>query len=308
MKRKLQKVIFGLLGGFLVLWTMPASASHSPYLPKSYHSEPRHAKARVAKSSHPKTLPPCATIHNSVNFPYFSALDIQGPFQVNLTTQKGKQSVDFSGSVDALSHLSARVVNNMLILRWIVKKDELLPANPWITVKINMPTSLTRIVIGRNAELHGNGISSAGLSLITYDHANVDLSGNIRISSILANSDGYININTTSSQHSLFVGGSGPGTIHLGAGYTPLLTARLFNGLNLDAHALHAQKVYVAVQGHALAEVYPIDSLYAFASAAGNIYYYNRPRFLVRSTRDAGNVLYLGRNMQPPTLLPVPLN
>lgn len=283
-----------LLSGFGIIHT--ASASTSPYLPKSYQSTTgtTHAPAHKGLFASRHTAKPTPPVERCSDYPTFSALAVNGTFSVKITALPGKQTVRMIGSPEALARVSATVVGDTLTLKMVPRTDVPAPANPWVSVSVNMPRPLRGLALSGSAEVHGQGLRSPGLWVVAQDQSSLRLSGDITLTQVEDNSCGYVEIGKIHANY-VQVLGAGPGNLRL-SGSTNVLTARLFNQIHLIAMGLSAQKVYVTTQDQALAEVYPIQALYAFAKDASSIYYYHRPPFLVNSVHDAANVLYVGPN------------
>ena len=102
--------------------------------------------------------------------------------------------------------------------------------------------------------------------------------------------NGRINIDWIKTD-SLIIEGSGSGPVYL-AGETDNLVIKLMRKARLHARYLRAQKAHVFTTDNAIAEIFVLDTLGAYAVNNSNIYYYKRPKDITIVTKDTGNVLY----------------
>lgn len=227
--------------------------------------------------------------HIQKPMPYFTGIDVRGNFQVNIRGHQSPPCLSLSGTAYAVNTVSAQVVNGTLQIRQAFSKKQPPPGR--VTLTINLPGDLNRLITGGSTVVTGHNISSHGLSIIAQDQSAIYLDGEMRISHLQNNSSGPIKVYWVNNGD-LLIDGSGSGPIYL-AGTADVLTIHLGGNSQIDARQLRANEVYVTVQDYACARVTPLHSLYAFASDHGNVYYYHRPHLMAGNTRCSGNVLYM---------------
>jgi hypothetical protein len=260
----------------------PAAQKHTTASHKTATTKPQH-------SIYSKEV-----VQESRRVPPFSAIDISGPFKVNITTShEGRQSVVLKGNVNAVPQVTSRVIGNTLVIRMLPSKTGQLvpPYNPHVAIQIQMADGLTAIAAGGTTQVYGTGISSSRLTLNTTEQSSVYLRGKLAVYEITCNSSGNIDI-ALGHIRGLGVGGQGSGIIRV-TGSVDMLTAALGGSLHLDATGLRAQQVYIETWGNACGEVVPVVTLYAFARGISNIFYYKEPQVTSGNSTGSGNILRL---------------
>jgi Putative auto-transporter adhesin, head GIN domain len=227
--------------------------------------------------------------HSTPSLPSFSGIDVGNNFQVVITHGK-HQRVELIGDPRAIARVSAVVKKGTLVLG---NRSSSFPGysryRPLVLVKIVIATSVSYLKASGNAQIYAKGIYSNGLCVITKDQGSIILQGKVNLAEVQSYGVGDISISRINSHHVL-VTARGSGRIRLG-GSVNVLTARISGGSQLYAQYLPAREVYITADDFSLAEVYPVLSLYAFASGHSQIYYYRTPRILVLRLLDSGTVL-----------------
>ncbi|HVV69663.1 MAG TPA: DUF2807 domain-containing protein [Gammaproteobacteria bacterium] len=260
---------------------------------KKSTSTSHHKKATTSAPTSEPNIYSKKVIQESRQLPYFSAIDISGPFKVDVATGNGRQSVVLTGNVNAVPRVTSRVIGNTLVIRMLPSKTGQLvpPYNPHVAIQIHMVDGLTTVAAGGSTQVYGTGISSSRLSLNTSDQGSIYLRGNLIVYEINCNSSGIIDV-ALGHLRGIGVGGAGSGIIRI-TGSVDMLTAVLGGALRLDAKRLRAQQVYVTTWGNACAEVLPVIALYAFARDISNIFYYKEPQVMSGNSKGSGNILRL---------------
>jgi len=155
---------------------------------------------------------------------------------------------------------------------------------------IRMP-NLNGLVVAGPTNVTSKNLRGRKLNITASGSGKLNLLGVIDVDHIQQTGDNKINIRWVKSS-TVYINSNGFGSIRL-AGTAKVLYARLLGSSILHAAYLRTHYVQVLAKDKALAYVCPIDTLRAFASDSGNIYYYKYPKNITRNTEQSGNVLQM---------------
>lgn len=160
---------------------------------------------------------------------------------------------------------------------------------PQVVVFLDNP--LQSLSVKGIADVSGSDLSSRHLSIWAKGPGRIALAGDLRTSQIWQSSGGYVSLQGVRSKD-LSIKLSQMATTRL-QGKVKLLTARLHNSSTLEAEKLHARTVFIKTNNNAIARVYPINNLRAFAHGRSQILYYHSPRNMTEDARQSGNILQM---------------
>jgi len=208
----------------------------------------------------------------------FKAIHVAGSSKVELVN--GPYSLTTSGLEKKLNNIAIKVKDNNLQIT----------SSPEITVQIAVPDLKTLLVSG-NATVFTTNFTATDLTIIAKNNSSLNLAGQLRISKILQQGNGRIDIGWISSNN-LQIESAANGPIHL-AGVANKVFAKLTHSAQLDCRYLRAEDLSIFTTDNATAHVFALKSLEAFAVNKSNIFYYKRPKHLTVVTKNSGNVLKL---------------
>lgn len=231
---------------------------------------------------------PVKIVHSFHQVPYFSGIEAGESFKVVVVNGKQGSGVELVGREDVLPKVMVAVEGGRLVLG-LERPDLIPPPNRLVIVKIARPANLSVINVWGNASVTVTGAHSSGLSIYARDWAQVTVHGEVNLRRIETCSNRNIIVNRTHSRH-LIIAASGLGTIYVN-GTANILSTRLWQKSCLEAQNLRTQQVYIDSYGESIGKVWPIFALYAFAADKGNVYFYHKPKVLMRHTEESGNIL-----------------
>ncbi len=219
---------------------------------------------------------------------YFSSIEVGESFKVFVTHKAGKQELELIGFPDALQQVIVAVEGHRLTLQ-LERPDLIPPPHRHIIVRVTTPGTLSSIYAFGSAEVIISDIYCPNLAIYAKDWGQVIVHGKVVLQKIETCSARNVVVDWTNSRH-VIIAASGLGRVYV-HGHTGVLSARTRGNACLEAQHLRAYQVYVEAFQTSIAKVFPIYSLYAFAGQSGNIFYYHKPRILMRHTEQSGNVL-----------------
>jgi hypothetical protein len=160
-----------------------------------------------------------------------------------------------------------------------------------VEISIGVPY-LNYVATDGNAVVRGNHVQSAGLTLIAAGDSQINLTGHLNVKRIDAHDDSDIALRWVSGSN-VTVSADGGAQVTM-AGNVNVLQAALQGGSCLHAKYLRSKVILVHTMQRTIATVFPLQSLYAFATDRSNIYYYTDPHYTLTDTHISGNVLQLG--------------
>ncbi len=212
----------------------------------------------------------------------FNSALISGNAKVEIA--RGSYGIDITG-IQKNNYSCPKISANQLIYS---DKDNNKNINA--IVRITAP-ELKNIIVADNATVSVRNLNANNLTVVVKNNGAINFEGQqFNISKISQSGGGKINIDWVNT-NSLIVEGDGSGSIYL-AGQANNLLVRLTQNARLFARYLRTQKTQAFTTDRALAELFALDTLSAYAIDKSNIYYYKRPKNLTIVTRDWGNVLY----------------
>ena len=216
------------------------------------------------------------------NLATFNVIQVDGNIALTLLPVAQASSNYVNITPQNQKSITSQVRNNTLFIKTVGSISQ--PV--LVTVGINQ---LSRLIVHGNSSVTANNLTSKNLNILTDSAGNINLSGLLSLTDIIAFGKGQINlIWVNSSQLNCQIGGNARVKL---AGKAQFLEARLGGNSSLDANYLRAQYITVQAHGRARAELHPDESLKAFAYDQSNIYYDKKPPYYTEFTSGSGNVL-----------------
>jgi hypothetical protein len=134
-----------------------------------------------------------------------------------------------------------------------------------------------------------NDINADALSIASMSSGTITVSGVLNVEEIVQTGPGSINLYWVESDL-LRINAAGTGIITL-AGVANNVQAVLYNGAMLDSKYLRTERSYINALDYSSAHISPIETLNAFATNHGSIYYYKDPKHLAQYSADVGGVM-----------------
>lgn len=134
-----------------------------------------------------------------------------------------------------------------------------------------------------------NDINSDALTISNMGSGNISLSGIMNVEEIAQTGSGNINLHWVDSDV-LRIHASGTGIITL-AGVAKNVNAVLYNNAMLDSKYLRTERSYINALDYSSAHISPVETLNAFATNHGSIYFYKDPKHLAEYSADVGGVM-----------------
>ena len=161
---------------------------------------------------------------------------------------------------------------------------------PQVIISLSKP--LTSLTVKGIADVTGNALRSNQLSISVKGPGHIALSGQLNTRQIWQTGGGYLSLQGVRA-NDLTVKLSELATTRL-QGTADLLTARLTNSSTLQAEKLKTKTIFVQTAHHAVARVFPINNLRAFARGQSEIFYYHSPKHITEDAQQSGNILQMG--------------
>ena len=184
--------------------------------------------------------------------------------------------------------LRVSVHQNTLTLK--APSGKLQSSLPQVTLTLTQP--LHSLTVQGIADVSARDLRSKNLNILLKGPGHIALSGRLNTKQVWQTGGGYVEL-TGVRGGDISIKLSELATTSL-KGRVKMLTARLSNSSTLEAKKLRANTVFVKTAGNALARVFPVQSLRAFASGQSQVFYYHTPKFVTENTSKSGNVLQMG--------------
>lgn len=234
--------------------------------------------------------PPLDKACSTIRMNCFSAIKIDGDFDVVIMDRQNEQKVVIEGDQEALENTLIRSHGGVFYLSTKPFCSKCPPRRHRTVVRIYLCQPLKFLDVAGNTCVRGQVYCPGGLSINAHGNCSVNLRGVLNLQRVTLYTHGEVIMSGVSTQY-LTVCGGGTGRLCLG-GRIGTLKARLSGRFHLEAGCVRVCEAYVQTQDVAIASVYPVFALYAFATGYSHILYYNTPKKLVRYTQESGNVLY----------------
>lgn len=229
-----------------------------------------------------------------INVHNFSAISVTGGLRVVLQYHPDRRpSVQETGY--GIVNIRVSVTNDTLSIT--APSGKMRRHLPQVVVSLAQP--LRSLSVEGIADVSGNHLRSKQLTLSAKGPGRIALTGNLHTSQIWQTGGGLINLRGVRA-NDLQVKLSQLATTRL-AGSANFLTARLLNSSTLEAGKLVTNTIFVKTTDNAVARVFPIENLRAFASGSSQIFYYHSPRNITEDAKQSANILQLGWNRAPCT-------
>jgi len=212
----------------------------------------------------------------------FSTIAITGNANVELT-QGATSAIFITGQKQYVENVNATVINHTLY----INKNTSSP----VVIKLQTAYVLNNILVSNNSNLSGKNFASKNLTISASNSANINLNGEFDVANINQTGNGKIEIQWINSDN-LKITSHNQGHIYL-AGTVDNLTGYLFNSSSLEARYLRAKQATIMTTNYAMATIFAIKTLNAYADNNSGIFYYKRPLEFNKVTKDSGNALLL---------------
>ena len=227
------------------------------------------------------------TSFKQLNVKSFSAISVTGGLNVILKYHPDRPpTVQEAGRGIA----SIRVVVNKKTLTISAPSGKLRSQLPQVVISLSQP--LRSLSVQGIADVHGHDLRAKQLNIWAKGPGHIGLSGRLNTSQIWQTGGGYVSLKGVRAKD-LSVKLSELATTQL-QGKAQLLTARLTNSSTLQAEKLRANSVFVQTANNAVARVFPVKNLRAFARGRSQIFYYHSPEHITEDARQSGNILQMG--------------
>jgi hypothetical protein len=217
----------------------------------------------------------------------FSAVSITGGVHVLLQYRPDKTpSVKMTGK--RIGQIQISVTKNTLSIK--APSGKMRNHLPQVMVSLSLP--LRSLSIQGIADVTGHELSTKQLDLWVKGPGRIALDGELNTRQIWQTGAGCVDLKGVRSQD-LNIKLSELATMRLD-GRALLLTGRLTQSSTLEAQRLRTQTVFISTNDNAVARVFPIQNLRAFAGGRSQIFYYHSPKNITENARQSGNVLQMG--------------
>jgi len=243
------------------------------------------------KKPHPQHVPAAHHEPYRMILPAFRGVIADGNIRVHLNGDS-KQAVYMSTkSKDLFSDIKWKVRKGTLYIRDMRSRKVKRKTGDLAVLNVRIRFPLERLETYDNASVTGTNIRSRHLRIISDSTGAIRLTGMMEVDNILQTGPGSINLRWIESGHLKVVSG-GHGTIRL-AGSVDTFNAKAWNQSVVDARYLRSQYVLAQTGERAEIDVTPIESLSAFASDRGKVYFFKSPEYLTRHSYASGQILQM---------------
>lgn len=243
--------------------------------------------AALAFATSAMAAPKNGSHFKQINVRSFSGISVTGGVSVVLKYRPNQRpSVQEAGR--GIAHIRVSVTKGTLNIN--APSGKMRSHLPQVMVSLAQP--LRSLSVQGIADVSGNTLRSKQLNVWAKGPGRIALSGRLNTSQIWQTGGGYISLQGIRAKD-LSVKLSELATTKL-QGSANFLTARLTNSSTLEAEKLRANTVFVKANNNAIARVFPIKNLRAFAHGRSQIFYYHSPRNITEDARQSGNILQMG--------------
>jgi len=227
-------------------------------------------------------MPQTKTTHHTL--PAFNAIEVSGAAHVLVDQVPSlKESVATINTIDGYP-VNLAVKDHTLIVTITNEPHKFLPF-----VHLRLKEPLKQLVVNNHISMVVRHTDARDLKVVANNHASVELIGLVNVNNIQQNDQSNVNVQWVDSD-SLTVNVNDQAKLTL-AGATNKLIANAADSALVKAEYLRADSAWVKAENEAAIYITPVNSLSAFASNKGNVYYYKYPKRLNRNTTESGNVL-----------------
>lgn len=225
------------------------------------------------------------TTHNIKTNP-FNSIIIDGPF-FGVVKRSTSNQLKITSSLQVLNLLEITTVHDQLIIRQRCPAMQLPP----ITLEISLPQLRSFSMLGHSS-IQVLGFSTQPSALICDGNAQLQVAGNYPGGHLEAG--GFCNIRANAiNANDLVILAQGHAVVSV-SGWSRQLLVRASGHATIKAATLISNIVWAQGFDQAVLYTSPQESLRTFAYGQSQIFFNHHPSFLSRTTRDAGNVLFLG--------------
>ncbi len=219
----------------------------------------------------------------------FDQLNVSGYFDVVIKGLRPGARPSASVATYSVEPLQVRIVHHTLYVKGPWQRPlPSLKKRPVLIVRIN---SLKKITVAGPTNVTARNLRGQGVDIYASGFGKINLLGVLNIDHIKQSGSNQITVRWVKSD-TVYINSTGAGSIRL-AGTARALYARVLGHSTLHAAYLRTHYVQVQATDQAVAYVCPVDTLRAFASNFGNIYYYKYPKNMTLDTEQSGNVLQM---------------